>query len=180
MEPTYFRFKISVIRRKVWINVVILAVAALTFVMAGPSPSVFHVLSAYILVVYLYRLIQALAILRRGSPAVTITDDGVRDFRFGDAVVPWSEVKEIKTVAAPMRMGGSVVLMVDTARLKSIPGTVTSRIANYIAGVRAGQPRKPAAVMLMPTAALDASLDEVIDAIRSRTAAAAIPVTAAR
>jgi len=176
MPPTEFAFKKSLIKRRIWISGVLVAVAAAYFALAGLTFQ--HWMDALVLLalgLYSYRLVRDLVRLSRPTPAVIITDEGLKDPGLNSVLIPWGAIKEIR-VSAPGKLAGQLFLIADAAELQADPGTFAIRMANWIRGARAGRKGPDMALAMTPVVALDARLDDILRDIRSRAPAASIPI----
>jgi hypothetical protein len=159
----------------------VLALACLAYAASsGLTYSVPDFILLAVIGVAFYRIYESLAILMTRTPAIVISDDGVRDAMLGDTLIPWTAITEIKTVAPDNGLAVGLLLMVDAAQLRSIPGPISGRIINFLSGARAGRVNRRIALLMTPVAALDATLGDLLDQIRARTSAASIPIRRSR
>jgi len=176
MPPTEFTFKRSLIKRRIWISGAIVAVATAYFALAGLSFQ--HWTDALVMLalgLYSYRLVRDLVRLGRPTPAVIISDEGLKDPGLGSVLIPWAAIKQIR-VSAPGKLAGQLFLIADPARFQADPGTFPIRAANWIRGARAGRKGRDMVLAMTPVVALEARLDDILGDIRSRAPTAAIPL----
>jgi hypothetical protein len=127
----------------------------------------------------IYRVYQSVFILMKKRPAIVISDDGLRDAHLGDILIPWAAIREIKAIAPDNGMAIGLLLMVDAAQFRSIPGPLTGQIINFVTGARPGRPNRRMALLMTPAAALDVTLSVLLEQIRVRCLAADIPISRA-
>jgi hypothetical protein len=176
MGPTQFQYRALIIKRKLGINTGLCALGIAYAAAYGLTYSVPDFVVLTVIGVALYRIYDTLTILVTGAPAIVISDDGVRDALLGDMLIPWTAISEIKTIAPANGFAIGLLLMVDAAQLRSIPGPISGRIVNFLSGARPGRVNRRMALLMTPAAALDTTLSELIDQIRARASAARIPI----
>ena len=146
----------------------------------GLTYSILDLLVLTLIGLSLYRMYWSLLILWKKLPAIVINDDGLRDAHLGDVLIPWTAIREIKTITPENGLGIGLLLMVDAAQFRTIPGPISGRIINFFTGVRPGRSNRRMALLMTPVIALDTTLTELLGQIRARDLAASIPVRQSR
>jgi hypothetical protein len=168
MGTTQFQYSDRIIRRKLWINTGIAMTGVVYAAVYGLSHSLFDFFVLAMIGLALHRVYRSFVILTTRMPAIVISDDGLRDAHLGDILIPWTAISEVRTVA-PDGLAVGLLLMVDATQLRQIPGPITGRIINFIAGARPGRSNRRMALLMTPAAALDTTLTELIDNIRAHS-----------
>lgn len=176
MGPTQFQYSALIIKRKLGINTVLAGGGFLYAATYGLTYAVPDFIVLTVIGIALYRIYQSLAILMTGTPAIVISDDGVRDAMLGDVLIPWAAISEIRTIAPDNGLAVGLMLMVDAAQLRSIPGPISGRVINFLSGARPGRINRRMALLMTPVAALDVTIVELVDQIRARASATRIPI----
>lgn len=176
MEPARFDYSEGVIRRKLWINSTLAVIGFVYAALSGPTWSVFDAAVLIVIALSVYRLYDSALILHKRMPAIMVSDDGLYDAHLGGTLIPWGAIREIRAIAIGNRMGTGLLLMVDAAQLRRIPGPLTSQIANIAVGAWPGRAGRQMILLMTPAIALNASLGDILDQIRARRLAARIPI----
>ena len=177
METTEFHFDRRAIKRRMAISggFTVLGLAAVPLFIAPP---IYWLIAVCLLLAALngYRLVCDVILLWKGAPAITISDDGIRDASLGNTLVPWAAIQKITVARAKKKFGGSLFLIADRAQVPGNPGLPAVRAANLVIGVLRRPESKQMVLLLTPSVILDASTEAVLEAIEAREAAAGIPV----
>lgn len=176
MPPTEYPYRAHIVRRRVWASAFVVAMGALYLAAARPIQWTWVDIAMLAIVsLYAVRLAYNLVGLIQPPPQVIISDEGLRDPAIGSALIPWPAIKEIKVSRS--RGLWQLFLVADSERLSFDPGGLAIRIANLVRGARAGRKGPDIALAMTPSAALDASVDDVLQDIRSRPSASSIAIT---
>jgi hypothetical protein len=179
MGPTQFQYSLCIIQRKLGINTALAAIGLTYAAIWGLTYSLIDFLVLGLIGLSLHRAYQSLLILTKRRPAIVISDDGLRDAHLGNILIPWAAIREIKAIAPDDGMAIGLLLMVDAAQFRSIPGPLAGRIINFVTGARPGRPNRRMALLMTPAVALDVTLADLLEQIRSRCPAAGIPISRA-
>jgi len=158
------------------VNAVLVALGLVYFVIARPLQ--WHWVDMAMLAglcFYGARFLYDLVRIVRPLPAVTISDDGLRDPALGNVLIPWSAIKEIRI--SRVRGLGQLFLIADAERLSASPGSVAIKLANWVRGARAGRKGPDMALPMTPSAALEAPFETVLQEVRTRSSPASVAIT---
>lgn len=169
MKPTCFDYKKSLIRRRIWISSVFIFIGILGLGLDGLSLSYSTGLYIFVAGFYAYRVIRDVILLFRSAPAVTISDEGIQDAHFGNVLIPWTAITEIKTSSPGKSFGSMIVLIAEASQIETSPGPLPVRFANWVIGANSQKENKQMALPMTVTVALDATLDHLLDAIRTHS-----------
>ncbi|CFX46919.1 protein of unknown function [Candidatus Filomicrobium marinum] len=176
MNPIHFAYDNRIIWRTIIISALLVA-GAVSVVLIEKDPS-FPQWLYYVVVlaipIYAFKLIRAVLKIVQPAPAITISDSGIRDASWGRTTVPWQAILRIKETRVSRKLGG-VIFFLDAEKMDWMPGPIQLKLANWIRGVRAGQPGEQIVLMLTPSAALQVSFDELINAIKRQASIAGVP-----
>ncbi len=173
MKPSRFYLKKSLIKRRILISSIFIVACTASLGLGVPSLNYFTGILIVGAVYYAYKLAGGVILLFRNAPAITISDDGVRDSHFGDTLIPWTAITEIKATTPSKvfgrNFGSMVILIAEASDLKTSPGPLAVRFANWVRGARPGVENKQLALPMTVTIALEATLDDLLEAIRAHT-----------
>lgn len=176
MEPSVFYFSARLIWRRVAVKGGILMLVAIYIYYAPWPPSDWWDYAiAVIGVLYLVEFVRALRIALGPRPSLIISDEGIRDPKIGDFFIPWSAIKKIQTINNPKSMFAGAAILAET---RAIDFRKLSPLYRYALGLRRGSGKKLAETPLLMTspAALENSLDDLLEAIAARPNAAGIAI----
>jgi hypothetical protein len=175
MKPTLFAYEKSLIKRRIWINGFFILATSACLILGDSSHK--HFAAIFILggTYYSYKLIRDLILLFQSAPAITISPDGVRDAHLGNILIPWASITEIKTTTPcksyGKRFGSMIILFAKASQLKTSPGPLAVRFANWIRGAKPGLDNELSVLPMTVTIALEDTLDDLLDAIRGHAPA---------
>ncbi|MGI9423840.1 MAG: hypothetical protein ACR2PA_11645 [Hyphomicrobiaceae bacterium] len=173
MTTRAFRYKTHLIWRRVVVKGVALALVSIYFsLIPTPFSQWWDYAMAAIGAWYVIALFHALKIAMGPVPQVVISNDGIRDPKIGDLLVPWSAIKEIKTHSK----FGSIFLFANRDALDSGKLSIFSRYAPLL-GYKAGEQHNVFPLPMTPSIALEESMDNLLSAIQAHPAAAKIDMT---
>jgi len=179
MPPTRFPYRASVVRRSLYVNAALVALGLFYFVAARPLQ--WHWVDFAMLlglVFYGVRFLHDVVRLSRPLPALVIGDDGLSDPALSGQPIPWEAIREIRV--GRVRGLGQLFLIAESERLPTSPGGVAIKFANWVRGARPGRKSADMALPMSPSVALEATMDDVVAAIRARPRGTTIPIVEAQ
>ena len=177
MEPVEFHFDRRAIVRRMAISGVtaVLALAAIALFM---EPSWYWAIAVCLILagVHGYRFVRDMLLLKNKTPAIVVDDAGIRDTVLGKRLIPWPAIQSIKATRPGKTFGGALFLMADRAMIGANPGPVAVRAANLVIQALRRPESKQMVLAMTPFAMVDATQDDILNAIADRDRAAGIPV----
>lgn len=171
MPSTSYSYKKSIIQRSMCINAVFIAIGFLGLALDDLSNPYLTALFCVCMAYFSYKLIRDYLKLSSPVPAVTISDEGIRDTYLGRAVIPWGAIIDINATPPIKTIGGQLFLIADASQFKTTPGPFVIRLANWLRGGKKGNGKQRLALPMTPLAALDATLDDMMKDINSHNKA---------
>ena len=175
MKPTLFAYKKSLIKRRIRISVFLIFATGACLGLGNSSHKYFAAIFILGVAYYSYKLLRDVILLFQSAPAITISDDGVRDAHLGNILIPWASISEIKTTTPynsyGKRWGSMVILFAKASQLKTSPGPFAVRFANWVRGAKPGVDNELIVLPMTVTRALEATLDNLLEAIRTHAPA---------
>lgn len=175
MKPTLFAYKKSLIKRRIWVSSIFIVAFASCLGVRVPSLNYFTAIFILGLAYYSYKLVGDVILLFQSAPAITISHDGVRDTHLGNVLIPWASISQIKTTTPckshGKRWGSMVILFAEASQLQTNPGPFAVRFANWVRGARPGVENELIVLPMTVTIALEATLEDLLEAIRSHAPA---------
>lgn len=176
MDKIEFHFDRRAIKRRMAISVTIM-VLALAAIPLFASQSIYWMIAVTLFLAGTqgYSAVRDVHLLWSGKPAITIDDEGIRDAFSVNALVPWSALQKI----VPTRMnkfGAAIFLIAERSQISGNSGMFAMRAANLVIKALRRPESKQVGFVLTPSAILDASAEDVFEAIVACEQAAGIPV----
>lgn len=171
MKPTRFAYKKNLVKRRIWVSSVFIVACTAVLGLGDPSLNYFAGILIFGVAYYSYKLLRDVFLLFQSAPAITISDDGVRDEHLGNVLIPWASISEIKTTTPcksyGKRWGSMVILFTKASQLTTSPGPLAVRFSNWLRGAKPGMDNELIVLPMTVTIALEATLDDLLEAIRS-------------
>jgi hypothetical protein len=178
MKPTFFAYKKSLIKRRIWVSGFFIFATGACLILGDTSYIYFTAIFILGLAYYSYKLVGDVILLFQTAPAITISDEGVRDAHLGNILIPWASISQIKTTTPGKshgkRWGSMVILFAEASGLKTSPGPLAVRFANWVRGAKPGADDELIVLPMTVTIALEATLDDLLEAIHSHAPAPSI------